>query len=127
MVWFEKEAMDEARERAVRNRAYVLVTAGIVIVLLAYVRLLGLEPGASMRLPLVVALLGLLAGTMGFASFHAHARRTRFTCYRPSRAACAPGPLPSAAGNVGTSSATDSYALQGHSTFRHRQDFPDRN
>lgn len=62
---------------AQRRVAYVLVLLGIVMVNAAYIRLLSQGLNASLTLPLIVAVLGLLVATLGFTRFADYQRRQR--------------------------------------------------
>ena len=66
-----------ANETRVRNRAYLTVAAGIVLIKSAYLELL-LDRGDSLGLPLLVAVAGFAVATLGYLSFTGHEKRSRF-------------------------------------------------
>ena len=68
-----------AVERKVRNRAYMLMVAGIIVVMLGYGRLLTQVSEATGTIPVVLALLGFAISTIGFCSFAGYEKRSRLT------------------------------------------------
>ena len=117
------------REKAVKTRAYLLVAAGLLIVLLAYIRVLCTDVSASLVLPIVVALLGFAVATLGFVSFAVQERRSRRADrWRWSQLigeSC--GPAPGEGGNGHRSAATGPTLSHWDLESRQRLDFTQRN
>lgn len=81
MVQLQESRRKTTLDSTARNRAFLLVAVGILVVLAGHLRLVGLPASGSATLPIVLAVVGFLVASLGFSSFAlrertAHFRRT---------------------------------------------------